>query len=118
MSIKHDNYFCNQCGTFLFNVKMNEGSTSRFPTSCSACGCPASYDFNSKIQFKTKTFRPVAPPPIVDDSSQVRSKIKHTCDKCGAMEMEYWELQTRSADEGSTIFYKCMTCQHVQVDYN
>lgn len=118
MEEKHDNYFCNQCGTFLFNIKLNEGSTARFPLTCAACGAPSTYNFNSKIQFKTKTFIPVAPPAMVDDKSQVRSRIKHTCEKCGEPEMEYWELQTRSADEGSTIFYKCTECQHVQVEYN
>lgn len=35
--------------------------------------------------------------------------IHQTCPKCGAEEMRYNAIQTRSADEGQTVFYYC-TC--------
>ncbi len=36
--------------------------------------------------------------------------IREECPACGNGEMYYWQLQIRSADEGSTVFYKCPKC--------
>src|SRR6218665_4098314 len=33
-----------------------------------------------------------------------------TCANCGVTEARYFTKQLRSADEGQTIFYKCLTC--------
>jgi DNA-directed RNA polymerase I subunit RPA12 len=38
---------------------------------------------------------------------QVEAVITKTCPQCGRTEMFYHEKQLRSADEGSTIFYRC-----------
>jgi len=38
----------------------------------------------------------------------IKSSI-YTC-KCGSNDIRIREVQTRSADEGSTIFYICMRC--------
>ncbi len=33
------------------------------------------------------------------------------CARCDSIqEVEYWEIQTRSADEAPTRFFKCLTC--------
>jgi DNA-directed RNA polymerase subunit M/transcription elongation factor TFIIS len=36
--------------------------------------------------------------------------IKEKCPKCDHPEMKYHVIQTRSADEGSTVFYECEKC--------
>jgi len=33
--------------------------------------------------------------------------IKERCPKCDNPEMKYYCVQTRSVDEGSTVFYEC-----------
>lgn len=44
--------------------------------------------------------------------SEVKApRIKQTCPACGAGEMYYNAIQTRSADEGQTVFYSC-DCGH------
>lgn len=44
-----------------------------------------------------------------------KAKAIETCPKCGAEEVRYAEVQLRSADEGSTIFYYC-DCGHTYVE--
>ncbi len=40
-------------------------------------------------------------------------KIARECPICHAKEMTWSEAQLRSADEGSTIFYRCPDCGHM-----
>lgn len=35
-----------------------------------------------------------------------------TCGKCKKKKISYFELQTRKADEGATIYYRCISCGH------
>jgi DNA-directed RNA polymerase subunit M/transcription elongation factor TFIIS len=35
-----------------------------------------------------------------------------TCPKCSHDEANYMEIQTRSADEPATVFYRCVECTH------
>lgn len=41
-----------------------------------------------------------------------RATVEETCPKCGNLEMDYYTLQLRSADEGQTVFYECKKCGH------
>jgi len=48
---------------------------------------------------------------------EVLPKTVATCPKCGNNEAYYWEVQTRSADEPATRFFKCTRCGHVWREY-
>ena len=39
------------------------------------------------------------------------------CEKCGNNKAVWWMLQTRSADEPTTQFYRCTECKHTWRDY-
>ena len=43
--------------------------------------------------------------------------IKIECEKCGNDEAVWWMLQTRSADEPTTQFYRCTKCRHTWRNY-
>jgi len=43
--------------------------------------------------------------------------IKIECEKCGNDEAVWWMLQTRSADEPTTQFYRCIKCRHTWRNY-
>ncbi len=38
-------------------------------------------------------------------------QVEHKCPNCGNDEMTYTTQQTRSADEGQTVFYTCPKCK-------
>ena len=40
------------------------------------------------------------------------------CEKCGNNEAVFWELQTRSADESATRFFRCTECQQTWREYD
>lgn len=39
-------------------------------------------------------------------------KTRIDCPKCDSLEAYFMMIQIRSADEPSTIFYKCVACEH------
>src|SRR5919205_997694 len=40
------------------------------------------------------------------------------CPKCGNNTASWWIAQTRSADESSTQFYRCIKCNHTWRNYD
>lgn len=49
---------------------------------------------------------------VDQNDAQMQTEIRETCEKCGGQEATYFEMQLRSADEGSTVFYTCKSCGH------
>ena len=107
--------FCSNCGTVLLLPKHKIVSSTII--NCVSCGqkVPASQfdgitahttlEFNSrelakKAYLKSKTKQEDAIGPVVE----------RKCWKCGHDKMSYATLQTRSADEGQTVFYTCVKC--------
>lgn len=57
---------------------------------------------------------------VLDESEAKgpESTIEKECEKCGNGEAVWWMLQTRSADEPTTQFYRCTKCSHTWRDYS
>tara|TARA_Y100001949_G_scaffold173391_1_gene178883 strand:+ start:1806 stop:2141 length:336 start_codon:yes stop_codon:yes gene_type:complete len=53
----------------------------------------------------------------VNEAKGLKSTIKIHCEKCHNEEGVWWSLQTRSADEPETRFYKCVKCNHTWREY-
>lgn len=47
-----------------------------------------------------------------ETKAKVKMTIKEQCPSCKHPELKYYTMQTRSADEGSTVFYECENCLH------
>ena len=52
-----------------------------------------------------------------DDKISVLLKVKEICPKCNHNEAETWQMQTRSADEPSTHFFRCLKCKYTWREY-
>ena len=102
--------FCPKC-----EVKLKKSTSG---LQCSKCG----YTEGEKVKQRKK---------IVDDSESIKEfnvfegnegeeshpTIKIECEKCGNDEAVWWMLQTRSADEPTTQFYRCSKCRHTWRNY-
>lgn len=53
-----------------------------------------------------------------DATAGTRPTIKIECEKCDNTEAVWWMLQTRSADEPTTQFYRCTKCEYTWRDYS
>lgn len=56
---------------------------------------------------------------VLDESEgkETLPTINMDCEKCGNNEAVWWMLQTRSADEPTTQFYRCTKCNHTWRNY-
>jgi len=56
---------------------------------------------------------------VLDETDEKISlpTIKIDCEKCGHTEAVWWMLQTRSADEPTTQFYRCTKCNFTWRNY-
>jgi DNA-directed RNA polymerase I subunit RPA12 len=61
--------------------------------------------FPSALQKKRSKLQEVKPGQPRD-----RATIQQDCPKCESDKMWYTELQLRSADEGTTLFFECPDC--------
>ena len=95
--------FCPKC-----SVRLKKGT-------CTKCG----YSEGQKQETK-KTAAELDKSFTVFDENEGKETlptIKIECEKCGHDEAVWWMLQTRSADEPTTQFYRCSKCSHTWRNY-
>eukprot|EP00834_Sanchytrium_tribonematis_P003569 NODE_141_length_15967_cov_0.946118.p11 type:complete len:109 gc:universal NODE_141_length_15967_cov_0.946118:11769-11443(-) len=102
--------FCPNCGNMLLVEADQMEGRNRF--SCPAC--PYIY----KIR-ETYSFHQPLKKKQVDDvlgGEEAWKNVDATdtiCPQCQHTRAYFMQVQTRSADEPSTIFYKCCSCKHL-----
>ncbi|PRP81725.1 RNA polymerase I subunit [Planoprotostelium fungivorum] len=96
--------FCPQCGTLL---DLPSGPS----ISCDLCKYTVQTKELSSLQ---STSRKAQEKRMEDqeeeDNTDARATILETCPKCHHERAYFRTAQTRSADEGQTIFYECCQC--------
>jgi len=103
--------FCPNCGNLLRLGKGEDGQ------SVLKCGCGYSKPYTktsnkkniSEIQ-KKKLMKKTLVLEKLEGDSYPTTSIE--CPKCGNETAEYFQLQTRSADEPATTFYRCTKCNY------
>ncbi|CEF63032.1 DNA-directed RNA polymerase I subunit RPA12 [Strongyloides ratti] len=110
-----DSEFCGRCGTFLIYP-------SSAPCKVECQQCSTSWKFDAINGLKVTTAKTVYTKSIADSESDGKDNgdaiVEHICPKCEFNEASYTTLQTRSADEGATIFYTCIKCKYKCIEYS
>jgi DNA-directed RNA polymerase subunit M len=96
--------FCPKCG-----IRLKKGI-------CQKCGHAEN---ETKQDTKKKSQEQKSELTILDENEvkQTLPTITTDCEKCGHTEAVWWMLQTRSADEPTTQFYRCIQCNHTWRNY-
>jgi DNA-directed RNA polymerase I subunit RPA12 len=66
-------------------------------------------DYPSALQRKHDNFTTLEISQAVASSQQLTNE---ECPQCHHPELQFREVQLRSADEGTTVFYTCPKCEH------
>ncbi|KAH3756222.1 DNA-directed RNA polymerase III subunit RPC11 [Pelomyxa schiedti] len=101
--------FCGFCG----NLLRIDATTSPLRNFCPTCSCvfmlPQGAKLSAALTLKRKKLDPIFTIANVEGNT---SSCEITCERCGHREANCWEMQTRSADEPATIYYRCKKCAH------
>lgn len=102
--------FCPVCESLLLLQTTNHENF----LGCRACV------YKLPLENRLRTVIEFSPPDKFDqlfsEKESKLSKIQINCVKCDGSEAYFFQMQTRSADEASTIFYKCVKCNHTWKD--
>jgi len=100
------------CPTCEVRLKKSEANSL---LSCPKCGYAENEARTSKkIEEATKSDLNVLEE---SDGKEILSTIQIECAKCGNSQAVWWMLQTRSADEPTTQFYRCTKCSYTWRNY-
>ncbi|RMZ84839.1 hypothetical protein DV737_g998, partial [Chaetothyriales sp. CBS 132003] len=105
--------FCDACGSLLPRVVPGHGEKG--VVQCEDC---LQYTKDTSDKVIVSRSKPAAFPSALHakhsdvqavnaEELQVEAVINRTCPQCGRSEMFYHTKQLRSADEGTTVFYRC-----------
>ncbi|KAJ0177905.1 hypothetical protein K1T71_006778 [Dendrolimus kikuchii] len=106
--------FCAQCGSIL-PLLQEFGSVKCY-------ACKASYDAENYSNLKFKytihfnTISATTNENILNRDGPEGPVVERRCPKCGNDRMSYATLQLRSADEGQTVFYTCISCKYKETE--
>eukprot|EP01025_Chloroclados_australasicus_P007896 TRINITY_DN1267_c0_g1_i1.p2 TRINITY_DN1267_c0_g1~~TRINITY_DN1267_c0_g1_i1.p2 ORF type:complete len:140 (+),score=2.33 TRINITY_DN1267_c0_g1_i1:154-573(+) len=120
-------FFCPRCGTLLIRhntrrslICMVDGYekdlTSDFTNTYSLTKLDVQalrqredlQSFEEKAYVKTRS-------DVKDGALDMQIAEHEICEKCGTPGLQYYTRQMRSADEGQTVFFKCLKCKYVLV---
>lgn len=108
--------FCPDCGTLL---DLPSADADVIP--CEQCGFTEKASAYENIVITTRSHPDAFPSALrqkrktqtkIHESSETRMIVTEQCPNCGYHEAYSEEKQMRSADEGSTILYTCVSCRY------
>jgi DNA-directed RNA polymerase subunit M len=112
--------FCPECGKLLQTEKNKNGKTSVI---CFKCGFKRLLEENEDITLTEEiTHDMVKEMTVVFDETEIDTS-KPTkeiyCPKCEKnQKVSFWMVQTRSADESPTRFFRCTVCSETWREYD
>ena len=111
--------FCPRCKSVMVPFRKNGVTVLK----CRSCGYEEpvtsetrSYSISTRVERKPGDKILVLSEKDLAERSNLPI-ISVQCPKCGNNEAYWWMLQTRSADEPSTRFYRCTRCGYTWREY-
>ncbi len=101
--------FCPKC-----EVKLKKGTSG---LQCSKCGYTEGEEKQTKKIIENEEHEESILAFEGNEGEESHPTIKIECEKCGHDEAIWWMLQTRSADEPTTQFYRCTKCKNTWRNY-
>jgi len=101
--------FCPKCGSIMKPKKL-KGKNFLI------CSC----GYKSEPEHVLIAESPKAKPKeivVIEKEEIINPIVDAECPKCGWKKAEFWEVQTRAADEPATRFFKCTKCKHTWREY-
>lgn len=106
--------FCPKCGN-LMNPK-KEGDKVIFV--CSSCGHKEDKGKTGEESYKlVREGVEKKETAVIEKDQESLPKTSKKCPKCGHDKAYWWMQQTRSADEPTTRFYRCVKCGNTWREY-
>jgi DNA-directed RNA polymerase subunit M len=104
--------FCPRCRSRMFFKKVG----GRGLLECTSCG----YIEKARPEdYEAMEREAVSEVPVVEEGAPPTLPITRIpCPECGHGEAHWWIKQTRSADEPSTRFYRCVKCGKTWREYS
>uniref|UniRef100_A0A0N5B6I6 DNA-directed RNA polymerase subunit n=1 Tax=Strongyloides papillosus TaxID=174720 RepID=A0A0N5B6I6_STREA len=110
-----DSEFCGRCNTFLVYPSLA-------PSKVQCPQCLTKWKFNAINNLQVTSAKTVYMKSIANTEDSTTDTgdaiVEHVCPRCENNEASYTTLQTRSADEGATIFYTCTKCKYKCIEYS
>ncbi|MFH1820957.1 MAG: transcription factor S [Methanobacteriota archaeon] len=106
--------FCPKCGRLMLPKKNEDGVV----LVCSSCNHVVK-DEKMEGYSVVKKVEPEDDVLVLDESAKTGlPTAKAHCPSCGHDKAYWWMRQTRSADEPTTRFYRCVKCGKVWREYS
>ncbi|MFP3133191.1 MAG: transcription factor S [Nitrososphaeria archaeon] len=102
--------FCPKDGTLLKLKSEKKGQQVELVYVCPTCGYTEKYRKEKVLEKKVSSEEESL--KIIDENADLSAlpTVTVTCPKCGNNKAYWWMVQTRSADEPPTQFYRCTKC--------
>ncbi len=112
--------FCLKCGSRMEPKKVKSGQQAMLVLACSKCGEKTKQTSeNVKLNGKIIAHNPKQLVSVIGKENQlsVLPTIQVACPRCGNNNAYAWQVQTRGADESSTQFLRCTSCDYTFREY-
>ncbi|KAK7477874.1 hypothetical protein BaRGS_00030870 [Batillaria attramentaria] len=110
--------FCPDCGTVLPLPGLDDVIVCRKCDYRVEVAAFHQIELQTNIVFNEPKKETDMGPTETSSANPTGPKVDRRCPQCGHEGMTYTTRQTRSADEGQTVFYTCVECKFQDIEYS